>query len=153
MIAHRKFRVIGCALMDGGTRQFGDKSYFILGLDGMVKYHKGFTSEVPFFHHELFHVYHSQYLTEEMTFWVGLWGEGLATYAAERLNPQASLEELMLSKSMVAQVNKNLGFYWQDLLSKLESKDEEGLRKVFFDVFYRQEDRKSIWILLGLPNS
>ncbi len=52
--------------MDGGTRQFGEKNYFILGIDGMVKYHQGFTSEVPFFHHELFHVYHGQYLTEDM---------------------------------------------------------------------------------------
>ncbi len=65
--------------MDGGTRKIGEKMYFVLGVDGMVKYHKGFSSEIPFFHHELFHVYHGQYLAEEEVLWVALWAEGLAT--------------------------------------------------------------------------
>jgi hypothetical protein len=117
--------------MDGGTRQYGKKNYFILGIDGMVKYHKDFTSEVPFFHHELFHVYHGQYLTEDMIFWIALWGEGLATYTAEKLNPHAPIEELMLSKSVITNINKNIEFYWKDILAKLESRDENEYEKYF----------------------
>lgn len=117
--------------MDGGTRQYGEKSFFILGIDGMVKYHHDFISEVPFFHHELFHVYHAQYLTEDMRFWIALWGEGLATYVAEKLNPKAPIKDLMLSEIMITQVNQNIAFYWKDLLTKLESKNEKDYEKYF----------------------
>ena len=66
-----------------------------------------------------------------MIFWIALWGEGLATYAAEKLNPNAPIEDLMLSKSMMTQINSNTDFYWKDILAKLESRDENDYGKYF----------------------
>jgi hypothetical protein len=82
--------------MDGGTRKINNKVYFIFGIDGMVKYHEGFKSEVPFFHHELFHQYHNRFLVDKNEIWVSLWAEGLATYVSEALSPGSSIKELML---------------------------------------------------------
>jgi len=52
----------------------------------------------PFFHHELFHVYHAQFFDECAQAWCALWMEGLATLAAQRLNPGASDAELLLNQ-------------------------------------------------------
>jgi hypothetical protein len=109
--------------MDGGTRKIGDKIYFVLGIDGMVKYHKDFKSEVPFLHHELFHIYHGQFLPDEQVLWIALWAEGLATYASEQLNPSASMTDLMLDvpEGIVSRIDKNLDYHWVDLTKKLTS--------------------------------
>lgn len=109
--------------MDGGTRKIGEKIYFILGIEGMVKYHKGFASEVPFFHHELFHIYHAQFLPDVPGLWPALWAEGLATYASEKLNPGVSPKDMMLDfpAGMVTDTHKTIGFHWADLTSKLTS--------------------------------
>lgn len=119
--------------MDGGTRKIGNKIYFVFGIDGMAKFHQGFKSEIPFFHHELFHVYHSQYLQEEDALWNSLWVEGLATYASEQLNPNTSLKELMLDlpAGMVERIDANLDYHWADLNKKLNSKDESDYRTYF----------------------
>lgn len=119
--------------MDGGTRKIGNKIYFILGIDGMVKYHKGFESEIPFFHHELFHVYHGQYLPEEQVLWIALWAEGLATYASQKLNPSASMKDLMLDipEGMVSRIDNQLEFHWDDLSKKLESKTDADYETYF----------------------
>ncbi len=119
--------------MDGGTRKIGDKVYFILGIDGMVKYHKGFNSEIPFFHHELFHVYHGQYLPEDQVMWIALWAEGLATYASEKLNPDASMKDLMLDlpEGMVSRIDKNLDYHWADLTKKMTSRSDADYEAYF----------------------
>ncbi len=119
--------------MDGGTRRIGDKIYFILGVDGMIKYHKDFSSEIPFFHHELFHVYHGQYLPEEDILWVALWAEGLATYVSEQLNPQASMKDLMLDlpEGMIGKIQANIDYHWMDLTEKLTSKNEVDYETYF----------------------
>ena len=119
--------------MDGGTREIEGKVYFILGVDGMVRYHQGFSTESPFFHHELFHVYHNQYLPEDKVIWVALWAEGLATYASEILNPGSSLKDLMLDlpANMVREINDDLLNHWVDLESKLESRKDEDYESYF----------------------
>jgi len=117
--------------MDGGTRQIGEDWYFILGIDGMVNYHKGIQNEVPFFHHELFHVLHSQYFKEEQVIWVALWAEGLATYVSEKLNPNASIEDLMLGQDLVRDVNKSLDKHWINLHSNLESTTDKDYETYF----------------------
>ncbi len=112
--------------MDGGTRNIGGKIYLIFGIDGMVNYHKGFTSEIPFFHHELFHIYHGQYFPEEQVIWIALWTEGLASYASQKLNPEASMKDLILDlpEGMVRKIDKSLDEHWADLTKKLNSKSD-----------------------------
>ena len=119
--------------MDGGTRKIGDKIYFILGIEGMVKYHKGFSSVIPFFHHELFHIYHGQYLPEEQVMWIALWAEGLATYASKKLNPKATQKDLMLDlpEGMVKRINSDLAYHWKDLRSKMTSTKDEDYETYF----------------------
>jgi hypothetical protein len=111
--------------MDGGTRQIGGKTYFILGIDGMVKYHQGASSEVPFFHHELFHMYHGQYLAETEQIWLALWMEGLATYASQKLNPGATYQDMLLDlpAGMVPAIDSRLAWHWKHLSARLDSTD------------------------------
>ncbi len=119
--------------MDGGTRTIDGTDYFILGIDGMVKYHKGFHSEIPFFHHELFHVYHSQYVKGEKALWAALWAEGLATYVSEKLNPESTHKEMMLDvpEGMVTKIENDIDFYWNDLRNKLRSNSKDDYAKYF----------------------
>jgi hypothetical protein len=71
--------------LDGGTRILNKKLYFIFGAESITKYHKNTDMErkVPFFHHELFHMYHRQFFQERENISSSLWVEGLAILAAE----------------------------------------------------------------------
>ncbi len=133
---HRNFEVYithSFGEMDGGSRTIDGTDYFILGIDGMVQYHKGFDSEIPFFHHELFHVYHSQHMKEEKALWAALWAEGLATYVSKKLNPESTLKDLMLDlpEGMVREIENDIDFYWKDLRKKLRSTAEGDYREYF----------------------
>ena len=110
--------------MDGGTRTIDGKTYFIFGADAMVKYH-GDGDEAAFFHHELFHDYHSMDCPKQ-PIWVALWNEGLATYVAKSMNPSANNSELLLDmpRNLVADTQKQLGRAFDDLHGKLDSEDQ-----------------------------
>jgi len=82
--------------MDGGTRDINGKSYFIFGADVIALYHTS-DNERPFFHHELFHVYHAQFFTDCDPLWCSLWQEGLAVYVSEQLNPGATDAQMSLT--------------------------------------------------------
>jgi hypothetical protein len=83
---------------DGGTREIDGKTFLLFGIDGMVAFHgTDVRNEAAFFHHELFHVYHRQWFGKCEPIWCSLWREGLATYVASRLNPDATEAELLLT--------------------------------------------------------
>lgn len=127
--------------MDGGTRKINNEVYFIFGIDGMVKYHEGFKSEVPFFHHELFHQYHNQFLVDKNEIWVSLWAEGLATYVSESLNPGSTIKELMLDTppGMYEACKKAEKDLWPQLVKDLDSTSDKVYEKYFF---MSSEDKK-----------
>ena len=83
--------------MDGGTRDNlnSKKSTLMFGADVMARIHYG-RDMTPFFHHELFHVYHEPMMPDCEATWCSLWEEGLATYVAQQLNPQAGDGALLL---------------------------------------------------------
>jgi hypothetical protein len=81
---------------DGGTRQVSGVNRLMFGIDVIARLHD-FPDERPFFHHELFHVYHGQFFEECEQAWCALWAEGLAVFAAQSLNPAASDAELLLN--------------------------------------------------------
>ncbi|GIL39102.1 hypothetical protein [Roseiterribacter gracilis] len=83
--------------MDGGTRNIRGRTLFVFGADVMARVHDGFNSERPFFHHELFHVYHTPKYESCDAVWCSLWTEGLAVLVAKRLNPDATDAELLLT--------------------------------------------------------
>lgn len=83
---------------DGGTRVIDGQAFLLFGVDGMVAFHDaGATNEAAFFHHELFHLYHRPRFGACEAIWCSLWQEGLATYVASKLNPEASEAELLLT--------------------------------------------------------
>lgn len=118
--------------MDGGTRIIDGKFYFIFGIDGIIKYHNAST-DIPFFHHELFHVYHWQYFKNEDKIWLSLWAEGLATYVSEVMNPGSSLKDIMLDipVGLVDACEKDIEFLWADMGSYLDSNDEGAYERYF----------------------
>lgn len=81
--------------MDGGTREIDGRMVMVFGADGIARYHTPETIG-PFFDHELFHVEHGTYFPECEPVWCALWIEGLATAAAERMNPGIGPNALML---------------------------------------------------------
>ena len=81
--------------MDGGTRSLPGGTMLIFGADVIARLHLAHDIR-PFFHHELFHVYHFTHFTTCDEIWCSLWAEGLATYVAQRLNPRATDAELLL---------------------------------------------------------
>jgi hypothetical protein len=82
--------------MDGGQRTINGQARLIFGADVMARVHT-FNNETPFFHHELFHMYHRQFFESCSELWCGLWREGLATYVANELTPGASDDQLLLT--------------------------------------------------------
>jgi hypothetical protein len=81
--------------MDGGTREIDGTAVMIFGADGIAQYHAPETLG-PFFDHELFHVEHGGFFPECEPVWCSLWIEGLATAAAEQMNPGIGPRALML---------------------------------------------------------
>lgn len=82
---------------DGGTRDLPGGTVLLFGADMIARYHA--TGEIqPFFHHELFHLYHQRTFPECPQIWCSLWTEGLAVYVAKTLNPAATDDELLLTQ-------------------------------------------------------
>jgi len=93
---------------DGSVRLVQDKLCLLFGIDKIVKVHGGSGDLGPFFHHELFHVYHHGMNPPPPMTEAGphgllqpLWREGLAVYVSHLLHPAASATELLLTREMV----------------------------------------------------
>ncbi len=119
--------------MDGGTREFQGQIYFIFGADVMARVHAGFTSEQPFFHHELLHRYHQRFFDACDPVWCGLWEEGLAVYVAARLNPGASDDELLLTspEPIRAAVDANRALAVCTIKARLDSTEQNDFGQLF----------------------
>jgi len=84
---------------DGGTRPVQGKEALLFGLDTIARINPPGADVSPFFHHELFHVYQSQFAGGEgdgsnAPLYRSLWGEGLAVYVSHVLHPQAPEEQI-----------------------------------------------------------
>lgn len=81
---------------DGGTRELPEGVRLMFGADVIARLYKDRPIQ-PFFHHELFHLYHNRIFPECDQVWCSLWSEGLATYVAAQLNPTADDDALLLT--------------------------------------------------------
>ena len=88
--------VMSLGEFDGAVRNLGQGDNLYFGADEMARIYSG-ASTTPFLQHELFHTYHSPLIGDCQPLWCALWAEGLATYAARRLNPGATDVELGLT--------------------------------------------------------
>lgn len=89
------FLMVSMGEFDGSTRMFGDREHLLFGADMIARLHKG--DARPFVQHELFHIYHNRKLGGCYALYCMLWTEGMATYAALSLNPDATDDELLLT--------------------------------------------------------
>jgi hypothetical protein len=126
--------------MDGGTRNFTGENVLIFGADVMGRAHP-FADEEPFFHHELFHVYHARTFGGCAQVWCSLWSEGLAVYVAKSLNPEASDEQMLLTvpEEIPAAVDANLREAVCIVRERLNSSAESDLGALFS--FQRMNER------------
>ena len=121
--------------MDGGTRDNlkSKKSTLLFGADVIARIHYG-KDMTPFFHHELFHVYHEPLMEKCEATWCSLWEEGLATYVAAKLNPGAGEAALMLDQPAPIRpaVDANLAGAICAAKPLLPSEKEEDYAKLFY---------------------
>lgn len=119
---------------DGATRLVRDKEALLFGVD-MIAYVYGTDADPqPFFHHELFHIYHSQFLSDEDdALYVSLWREGLATYVAKSLNPSAEGVNLFgLPLDMPERARGMLPRLARELRQNLDSTSQDTYARFFF---------------------
>jgi hypothetical protein len=117
---------------NGATRELNGKSYLMFGVDLMAKYHT-WQNDTPFFHHELFHVYHEKLFQCKDELWCSIWTEGLATYVSHKLSPSATDDELMLNipSNLVKKIRSRQLDSLVDLKKKFYSKKTETYSSFF----------------------
>ena len=118
--------------LDGGTRTISGESHLVFGADVMAQVHD-FSDETPFFHHELFHVYHAQFFSGCEEMWCAVWSEGLATVAAQSLSPRATDAQLLLTspRPIRPEVERNRDAAVCAVASRLDSKDAADYAALF----------------------
>ena len=119
--------------MDGGTRDLQGKGTLLFGADVIAQIHAG-TDMTPLFHHELFHLQHEPTMGDCEPLWCSLWEEGLATYVASSLNPQAGDSALMLHlpKPIRPAVDANLPAAVCAVVPLLDSEKENDYASLFY---------------------
>ena len=117
---------------DGGTRTIGGRTVLFFGADVMAELHDE-TTIGPFLDHEIFHIYHEKYFGGCSALWCSLWREGLATYAASRLNPGVGDRALLLTQPQPIRpkVEPRLAEAMCSLRAKLDSPRREDYAPFF----------------------
>lgn len=117
---------------DGGTRTLEGKSYLMFGADMIDRLYKT-TPIQPFFHHELFHLYHGRTFEDCEPIWCNLWSEGLAVHVAKTLNPDANDASLLLTfpVPLRAAVEKDRRGAICSVVAKLDSTKDEDYPPLF----------------------
>jgi hypothetical protein len=117
---------------DGGTRTVKGQLALLFGLDMMAYVYGEEANPEPFFHHELFHIYHSQFSGEGGTLAAALWREGLATYAAHVLNPTAAGVNLFgLPRNTPERTRAELPRYVRAMRAVLDSEKKDDYARYF----------------------
>lgn len=126
------FLVDSLGEFDGGTRDLTDGNHLMFGADVIARLHLGHRIQ-PFFHHELFHIYHGRRFPECDQVWCGLWAEGLAVYVAQSLNPDATDDELLLTfpEPIRPAVEKDRKAAVCAVAARLDSRSEDDLNALF----------------------
>lgn len=129
---HKVYLLHSMAEMDGGTRTLPEGTVLVFGADMIARLHLGHRIE-PFFHHELFHMHHRRYFGECEGLWCGLWTEGLATYAAATLTPDATDGELLLNvpEPIRPAVDANRAEAVCAVVARLDSRETADARALF----------------------
>jgi hypothetical protein len=119
---------------DGGTRELGGRPVLFFGADVIARLHMAHDIQ-PFFHHELFHLYHQRHFTSCEAVWCGIWTEGLAVYVAKSLNAKATDEELLLTQPepLRPAVDAHRDLAVCTVVAHLDSQDDKVMGALFSD--------------------
>jgi hypothetical protein len=98
---------------DGGTDLVAGHMVLLFGADEIAQFHWD-ESLQPFIVHELFHIEHIQHFPDCDQLWCSLWQEGLATYTASVLTPNASDHQLILD--VPHPIREDTDAHWKDAL-------------------------------------
>lgn len=129
--------LVSAGCFDGRAQRVAGRDSLLFGID-MIAW-SGNDNLVALVHHELFHAYHAQHFrTRSTALWVSLWKEGLATYAARSLNPEATLAELLLPPELVRAVEADRPRLLAELLRVYDRGDDRA-RTLFFRTDPRPE--------------
>jgi hypothetical protein len=96
---------------DGGTDWVAGRMVMLFGADEIAQFHWD-ESLQPFIVHELFHVEHIRHFADCDQLWCSLWQEGLATYTASVLTPNASDHQLILDVPHL--IREDTDSHWPD---------------------------------------
>ena len=114
---------------DAGGGPVHGKDVLVFGLDTIAKMDGPQADLSALISHELFHIYHSSFHPE----WKGhnrgndiplyrlVWGEGLATYASQQLNPKAAQTAVFRSATLVSSCQEHIQSLAGSLLENLDS--------------------------------
>jgi hypothetical protein len=120
---------------DGGTRSVKGRTALLFGID-MIAYVYGPDARLgPLFDHELFHIYHEQFPDAEAgeRIYRKLWEEGLATYVARTLNPDADERTIFgLPEDMPARSRAMLPRLAGMLREKIDSTEKDDYKMFFW---------------------
>jgi hypothetical protein len=119
---------------DGGTRELGGRPVLFFGADVIARLHMAHDIR-PFFHHELFHLYHQRHFASCEAVWCSIWTEGLAVHVAKSLNPNASDEELLLTQPepLRPAVDAHRDLAVCAVVAQLDSREDEVMGALFSD--------------------
>jgi hypothetical protein len=98
---------------DGGTDWVAGRMVMLFGADEIAQFHWD-ESLQPFIVHELFHIEHIRHFADCDQLWCSLWQEGLATYTASVLSPNASDHQLILD--VPHPIREDTDSHWPDAL-------------------------------------
>jgi hypothetical protein len=102
---------ISLLMFDGHPVTFGGQQHLLFGVDVIAALHD--KEDMPsFFDHEIFHIYHRQIIgpnpPNDDAAWMTLWGEGLATYVSQRMNPGLNAQQVLwFPTDIVARMQKD----------------------------------------------
>jgi hypothetical protein len=98
---------------DGGTDLVAGRTVMLFGADEIAQFHWD-ESLQPFIVHELFHIEHIRHFADCDQFWCSLWQEGLATYTASVMTPDAFDHQLILD--VPHPIRQETDAHWPDAL-------------------------------------
>ena len=89
----RVYFMYSVGAFDGAARIVEGRPALLFGLDVIAAIHGKAAKIGPLFHHELFHAYHGPLIGTTgrgQPLYLSVWSEGLATFVAQQMNPDAS---------------------------------------------------------------
>lgn len=118
---------------DSGGGAINGKGYQIFGVD-TIAFEYGENADLSvLFSHELFHLYFGQFHPElgknrekgEIPLYLLIWNEGLATYASQKLNPKATVDQLFLTNPTAKESAPILPKLAKKVLGNFDSGEKE----------------------------